>query len=143
MVDYTPKPGDTVKATLGDSVLYGTIHENMSSDIYIWIKLQDAANDIAIPKNDPDRTWQIEPWSPPVTFKPLTVVRLAVDATPYVWYEDDSEGMGNFTSPVIAFRDDVDNWRSRTDDWFEFNDKGIALALAAGKAEVLFEGVDE
>lgn len=139
MTNYTPKPGDIVKATLGDSVLYGKI-VNVYGDVEhaLLVESNTAAYEFMLTSE-----WQIEPWSPPVTFKLLTVVRLAPDSAYAIWNDEHPEDISPFKKPLIANRSYEDSWESNSTDWFEFIDEDIQRALAAGKAEVLFEGVDE
>jgi hypothetical protein len=141
MSNYEPKDGDSVKATLGDSVLYGTYVIGQSDGLaYIGLATQGVYPYALIPLG---REWALEPWTPPVEFKPLTVVRISEGAAlyfsrygsnPYVFAED-----------TVVYRPGVD------DEWYSVDDypvdswgmdEDVARFLAAGEAEVLFAGVD-
>lgn len=129
-MSYTPKPGDSVKATLGDSVLYGEMTE--FGDV-----LLDGSLGFLVMT---DSTWTFEPWVKPVTFKPLTVLRLQKDALSFLLEESDE-----------LFRIEPLVYRTAEGAWFstpgyeveEWEDEDMAKLIAAGKAEMLFEGVDE
>lgn len=141
--DYSPKLGETVKATLGDSVLYGTVdaRSSLPGDPYLF----PLGSTVRVYLGS---QWSYEPWSPPITFKPLTVVCVADDVLLYI--DPDAYGAPEDvelvsedsinTSPFFA-RSAYDYWVQPGDTSWEFKDAEIQRALAAGKAEVLFAGV--
>lgn len=126
---YTPKPGDSVKATLGESVLYGTVDETYTGNSFsVLINGDDYARVFEA------SYWTFEPWVKPVTFKPLTVVKLNGYEVEYA------------TSPFL-----VRTHASNGGGWYffenhgeiEYPDHDVAEWLTLGHAEILFEGVDE
>lgn len=141
MNDFKPKDGDTVKATLGDSVLYGTYVINQSDGLaYIGLGTE-GAYPYALVRLGVE--WTLGPWTPPVEFKPLTVVRISGGAKiDFSEYGDDPFA---FAKDTVIYRPaGYDDWHSiddySVDGWVM--DEYVARLLAAGKAEVLFEGVD-
>lgn len=137
--NYQPKPGGSVKATLGDNVLCGIVEEPESKR---WVYILPDGSDVSV--STTRDLWSYEPWVKPVEFKQWTVVRLAVDAPFAMWADEPGDDLEPFKKPLVAVRSAKDYWNSNADaEWFEFNDADIAKALAHGKAEVLFEGVEE
>lgn len=136
-MSYTPKPGDSVKATLGESTVYGVRDHDHPQDIYLYPL--GATVPVYLGSQ-----WTFEPWVKPVVFKPLAVVRLAVDAPFVLWADEPEDDLENFKKPLVAFRSAKDYWNTSPDAaWYEFTDDDIAKALAHGKAEVLFAGVED
>lgn len=140
-MSYTPKPDDAVKATLGESVIYGTVDVPVTEP---WVYI--------IPEGQPDTyittergRWSYEPWVKPVTFKPLAVVRVATDAPSEMFivepYWTDADRV-DFDTPVVVYRYDENEWTS-INGLVDLSDATVARALAHGKAEVLFAGVED
>lgn len=141
MSNYEPRDGDTVKATLGDSVLYGTYVIGEAGGLaYIGLAAEEIYPYALIPLGV---EWALEPWTPPVEFKPLTVVRVSGGAAlDSIYYGGES----------FVFAEDTVIYRSGAyDDWYSIGDypvcgwgmdEDVSRFLAAGEAEVLFAGVD-
>lgn len=135
--NYKPALADVVRATLGDNVLYGKIAALPASGD-IGLKIEDSKWIVNIDGYE----WTFEPWTPPVVFKPLAVVRLAVDSPKamYTYWSSDDDRK-DFDAPKVVYRQEFNDWYDLSSE-YEFTSEEIAAAIAAGKAEVLFEGVD-
>lgn len=142
MSNYEPKDGDTVKATLGDSVLYGTYVINQSDGLaYIGLATEETYPYALVPLG---LEWTLEPWAQPVKFKPLTVVRVSGGT------EIDFSEYGGY--PFVFAEDTVIYRPAAHDEWYSIDDfdvdgwgldEDVSRFLAAGEAEVLFAGVDQ
>ncbi len=140
--NYKPKVGDTVKATKGDSVLYGVVVGGGGSSGYVG--LREASDDefryeIALSSAQ----WHFEPWAPPVEFKPLTVVRLDDDAFKAFDPDDSLISESRYNKSPFAVRLMNNYWVQPGDTDWELGDDTVARILAAGRAEVLFAGVED
>jgi hypothetical protein len=140
--NYKPKVGDTVKATKGDSVLYGVVTGGGSSSDYVG--LREASDDefryeIALSSAQ----WHFEPCTPPIQFKPLTVVRLDDDAFKAFDPDDSLTSESRYNKSPFVVRLMNNYWVQPGDTDWELGDDDIARILAVGKAEVLFGGVEE
>lgn len=137
--NYKPEVGYTVKATFKDNVLYGYV-EDPDPDLPKSVRL--VVDDFSYVL-DLDENWLIEPWTPPVVFKPLAVVRLADDAFQWIDANDSLISEWSINKSPVFLRLSDDYWIQYGDTDAEVSDAPMAAILAAGKAEVLFAGVDQ
>jgi hypothetical protein len=135
--NYKPKVGDTVKATLGDNVVYGRVHYRGAHSVTL------AVGDTACTVYLDGLTWHFEPWTPPIEFKPLTVVRLDDDAFKALDPDDSLISESRYNNSPFAVRPMNNYWVQPGDTDWELGDDDIARILAVGKAEILFAGVED
>lgn len=135
---YVPSVGDAVKATLGDNVIYGKV-EYSSSHRVVTLDISDAAYTVDLDAI----AWTFEPWTPPIQFKPLTVVRLDDDAFKALDPDDSLISESRYNNSPFAVRLMNNYWVQPGDTDWELGDDTVAKILAAGKGEILFAGVED